>query len=423
MNRLKPIISFLFDYKVLILIFVIVIFFTRYFFSVFIIYTLPARIWQEATPTGLFSVPRVFQNLSPSYHIYDLWAKWDTNYYLRIAVDGYDRVKFNTNSYHNWAFYPLYPLLVFIFTWVWGDLSYKNALVSGVIVSNIAIYINYLIVYKVLSNLKVPKDKIYGVIIFLLAFPAAYFTSIAYTESLFLLLMISMFYFLFKERYLISSLCIGLAMITKPIGYTLVFPFAYFYLSGLFYQNNFKFSSISKIVLYSFVSLLPIALFFYHLKSVSGNFFASFDIQKVWDNGVKYPFAIVIDYLNAYSNNLLIQTIFIVVSFISLIIFTLFYFLKLFHPSFKKLPANVRKQLVTMTIFLCVYTFSISSIGSMASIIRYSLPGFQVIAIMSVIWSDFKISKLLSSLGIFILVAIQCVLFTFFLLLIGISSF
>ena len=133
-------------------------------------------------------------------------ANFDGIHYLLIARQGY--------SQWEQAFFPLYPLLIKLLTFV-----VNNGLIVSLLISNIA----FLIGLFILSRL-IDKKHAFWFLVFILVFPTSFFFGAIYTEGLFFLLFVSTLYFLKKQKYLLTSLVVTLASLTKLIGVFLIIP-------------------------------------------------------------------------------------------------------------------------------------------------------------------------------------------------------
>ena len=118
------------------------------------------------------------------------WANFDGVHYLSIAKSGYFQ--------YEQAFFPLYPLLIRFLAPLFGG----NFVISGFIISNLSLLFSLFIFWKLigLDELKLNSEKRKWVLIFFLFFPTAFFFGSLYTESLFLLLILGSFYFLYKKK-------------------------------------------------------------------------------------------------------------------------------------------------------------------------------------------------------------------------------
>lgn len=127
------------------------------------------------------------------------WANFDGIHYLNIAGYGY------TNQAR---FFPLFPLILKT-TSVYLGISI--ALVT--IIFFFALYF-----FKKLITLDFSSQIATQSLIYLLLFPTSFFFVSIYSEGLFLLLVLLVFYFARKKMWFISILCAGLLMTTRFVG-------------------------------------------------------------------------------------------------------------------------------------------------------------------------------------------------------------
>ncbi len=146
------------------------------------------------------------------------WKIWDAVHYLYIAQYGYCNLDC-VHSYEQFSivFFPLYPFLVRIF-----QFFARNYMLSSLIVSNVFYILTVFFLYKL-----VRKDFSHEIslktIILLSAFPTAYFLHVGYTESLFLFLVVSSFYYAVNKKWLTASL-LGMFASLARINGILLFP-------------------------------------------------------------------------------------------------------------------------------------------------------------------------------------------------------
>lgn len=145
----------------------------------------------------------------------DVWARWDSEYYLDIAQSGYGlRPELI-------AFFPLYPLLMAsIAPWLGGD-----TVLSGVMVSGIAGVTALFFAFKLAAW---ERDEAFArrVVLYLGVFPLALFLHAVYTESLFLAVTLAAFYFARRGHWALAGCAAFLAGVTRANGVLLVFPLA-----------------------------------------------------------------------------------------------------------------------------------------------------------------------------------------------------
>ncbi|MEP6946437.1 MAG: hypothetical protein ABJA02_11010 [Acidobacteriota bacterium] len=146
----------------------------------------------------------------PNYQPYfGIWNRWDAPAYIGIAQHGYAAVG---DRHWDIVFFPLYPLLVSLFSLPTGDYVQGGVLVSAVASVFLALYFHRLI------KLDYPHWVADRAIWFLFIFPTAYFLHIPYTESLFLALVVGTFYSVRKERWLLAGILGAAACATRVNG-------------------------------------------------------------------------------------------------------------------------------------------------------------------------------------------------------------
>ena len=148
----------------------------------------------------------------------DIWGKWDTRHYLNIAEHGYQSTgedKFLI------VFYPLYPLAIRLIHPLVGNYFWAGIAVS-IAAFVAATYVLYRLVEFEFNDAKLARDAVK----YLLIFPFTFFFSIAYTESLFLLLTVLTFYYCRRGLWFAAGITGMLAAMTRNHGILLLLPLA-----------------------------------------------------------------------------------------------------------------------------------------------------------------------------------------------------
>lgn len=172
-------------------------------------------------------------------------ASFDGIHYLLIAKQGY--------SQWEQAFFPLYPLLIRLFS-----LLISNYLVAALLISNISFGIGLFFFQKLLKEQKI---KSAWPLFFLLSFPTAFFFGVVYTEGLFFMLLILSLYFLHTKSYRLAGFFAALASATRLVGIFLVIPFFLHFLTG---KEGVVKDVKSNLLKFRFIYLTPlIGLFIY----------------------------------------------------------------------------------------------------------------------------------------------------------------
>ena len=119
------------------------------------------------------------------------------------------------------SFFPVYPLLVAIFSFV-----VRDAAVAAVLVSNLSLLGAGCALYR-LTQLEFGDDRISRAsVMFLMFAPGALFFSTATAESTFLLLATASLLAAREGRWVVASICGALASATMNVGFLLVIPLA-----------------------------------------------------------------------------------------------------------------------------------------------------------------------------------------------------
>jgi len=142
----------------------------------------------------------------------DVWARWDSVWFLRIAEHGY-----RSPSHADAAFYPLYPLVVGGLGRVLAD----HFVLAGLLVSLAASLGAFLLLHK-LADERLGADGARRAVLYLAVFPMSLFLIAVYSESLFLLLALSAFVLAERGRWLPAWATTGLALLTRIVGLALI---------------------------------------------------------------------------------------------------------------------------------------------------------------------------------------------------------
>ncbi|MCE2705674.1 MAG: glycosyltransferase family 39 protein [Proteobacteria bacterium] len=199
-------------------------------------------------------------------------CKWDCKWYLTIINDGYDlHIRTSPRVWSglaNWAFFPLYPYIVKIVV----SLISSDVIITGIILNQIFILLSLLVFYKYLKLSFDETNSRFGVILLAFSPFSVYFASL-YTESLFLLLSLSAFYFMRINRPYISAIFGGLLSATRPVG--IMFSLVYF-LYGI------RKKSQPSLIWGTLISMFGLIIYMVYLHYHVGDFLAFEHIQRGW---------------------------------------------------------------------------------------------------------------------------------------------
>jgi hypothetical protein len=139
----------------------------------------------------------------------DVWARWDSVFFLRIAEHGYD----NASA----AFAPLYPALV----WALGHVFLGHYVLAGIVVALAATLVSLVLLHAAAER-ALGADGARRTVLYLAVFPMALFLQAVYSESLFLALVLAAFAFAQRGRWAGAGATAGLAILTRIAGLALL---------------------------------------------------------------------------------------------------------------------------------------------------------------------------------------------------------
>lgn len=307
-----------------------------------------------------------------SFRFLDVWGRWDSGWYLKIAQQGYLFSNVGEQQGNSFAFFPLYPGLIKFVSLIVPNqfLNQEVWLFIAVALSNLfflggLIILYYLVKNTFLDKLKTEKEAknlAAKSVIFLLFFPTRFFFSAAYSEALFFLLAVGSFALVRKQKYFLASLIVSLASITRPYGITLLLPL----LISYFQDRKWQISKIDWQVFSFILPILVLAGYLYYCYAQTGDFLIFLSAQTQWNKQASWPWQSILRPLHFIGYITPIEKIFTTTSVLILLL------------SFKFLPFSwaIWANIVNLTPL-----FS----GTIISNMRYMLifPVFVVLALIS----------------------------------------
>ncbi|MEM3522606.1 MAG: hypothetical protein QXD78_06170 [Candidatus Bathyarchaeia archaeon] len=199
---------------------------------------------------------------------------YDAGIFISIAKNGY--------TFHgSFAMYPLFPLTIKMLTFITNDYD-----LSSVILAPFFSALSTFIFYKI-SLIKSKNPLLISFMFTLTLYPWLITSSIPYSEPLYMVLLLTSFYYYIKDNPLKAGIAAALATLTRATGVLLAIPMVYKSI-----KNKDK-----KYILASLFPLLTIVFLYTYFYALTGDFFITFKVEREWASDVKdhgtyiiYPF-------------------------------------------------------------------------------------------------------------------------------------
>src|SRR6185312_7732619 len=146
------------------------------------------------------------------------FATWDSAHYLRLSYDGYQAGSLSC------AFYPLWPGAIHLAAAPLGG----RPLLAGMLLANALSIVGFWLFYRLVERHYTPavaRDSL----ILMLTFPGALFFSFPYTEALYLVLLMVLFWGLELKRWSWTAVAGFLLPLARPVGIFLIAPLAWYF--------------------------------------------------------------------------------------------------------------------------------------------------------------------------------------------------
>ncbi|OPY30315.1 MAG: hypothetical protein A4E28_00328 [Methanocella sp. PtaU1.Bin125] len=217
-----------------------------------------------------------------------IWTVWDGAWYVNLARDGYSALPVNDADMANYAFFPLYPALVRLASYVLVDYA-----LAGIVVSNVCLLVACYYIYRYVS-LDADEATAKRSVKYLILFPAAFVFSAVLTESLFVALVVACLYYARKGNWVAAGILGFFVPLARLPGLAIVVPLAYEYtrqrVPSLAAYKDHALQRLAKpeamALLFPFAGLGLFAAGNYYL---TGDFLGFIKIQATWGGRMVLP--------------------------------------------------------------------------------------------------------------------------------------
>jgi hypothetical protein len=209
----------------------------------------------------------------PSNPALDGWARWDSAHYIAVARYGYGNAA-SPSPDGGVGFFPLYPMLMRVIGKLTGQADSNAGLaVIGLILSAVFFLGATALFAQIARETLDLTGARFAIALFLFA-PFAFFYTAVYTESLFVLEVVTAIWFARREQWWKAALVAALASATRLVGLAVI--------AGVLWAAYKKGVALSRLVPLALVGGSGIAIFFIALWIKVDDFFAYFHTQSKW---------------------------------------------------------------------------------------------------------------------------------------------
>lgn len=164
---------------------------------------------------------------------------WDSEFYLSIALRGYDdplvraippdaqaQPPFDRPLSLNYAFFPVYPVLMRLIALPLSSLgldAVTTATVAGVLISALGTLLGMIALYDLVYP-QLGQETGWRSIFYLISFPTGFFLAQVYTEGLFIALSFGCLALVQRKQWLAAGSLAAIATLTRAVGVVLLVP-------------------------------------------------------------------------------------------------------------------------------------------------------------------------------------------------------
>ena len=318
-------------------------------------------------------------NVNPNTGLLDHMTKWDGGWYTTITHDWYHSNRASA------AFYPLYPLTV----WVVSLFGLISTAFAALIVNTLSLWAILIGLTKITRYL-IDDKYAYLPVIFILISPAAFFMHVFYTEAFFLAIGLLAYLAALHKRWVVMGILLALITATRLPGILFV---ALCFLE-FFRAYGWKLKDIFNKYLLTFL-LAPLGFIAYsiYLYVMHKDWLGMFHAYNFTDDWPYQQFNLnIIETiaraayqvcratigLRPFDNDIFVNHLLSLLALAAIALSSIYF---LFF---------IKKKFIPIGIFgiLAIIMFTLNN--NLVSVHRYTLPMFGIYLCMTLVWVKFK---------------------------------
>ncbi len=228
-----------------------------------------------------------------THRLLDIWGRWDSNWYMDVALNGYALRGDLTEVQSNVSFFPVYPYLVRAGLWLIPDVWQTRGviLLVGLVISNVMLLAALVLLYRLLMEIYGDRGLAQRTVLYTLLYPAAFFLSAFYTESTFLFFAVATFYAAWRRAWGWAALAAGLTAVTRPLGILILIPLGWMYLEAA----GWRLRGLRADAIWLLLAPLGFVAHLANLYRVTGDWLAFVHVQQAWFRGAAWPWETLLD--------------------------------------------------------------------------------------------------------------------------------
>jgi hypothetical protein len=205
-----------------------------------------------------------WQHYSTLPQFLSLWKRWDAAHYVTLAEIGRQTGKIPPREFEFISrFPPLYAIIVNLT----AKATRLSAHHSALLVTFVCMLIASVILYRLMLFEHYSSNSALWSVVFMNTFPTSYFASAAYSEALFLCLLLGYFYTLRSGgNFPRASILLGYAALTRMVALCALPVLALEFFRNMAARQTRRLSDIIWFVVPALACLGPLAVNFFYLK-------------------------------------------------------------------------------------------------------------------------------------------------------------